>query len=86
MVNKRKFIISDDLFSGFEADIDLDLVDSLADIINIINNIFLTILKNNKLYNLIEIFETKKFHIHDQIFTDILISEPGEIFYVCSHC
>lgn len=86
MVNKRKFIISDDLFSGFEIIVDLDEHESLIDIINTITNALLTILKEKKLNILSQKLELINFHIHNYNFADILLSEPDTIFYICNHC
>ena len=86
MVNNREFQISGSIFGEYKAVINLDLVDSVDDIINIVINRIKEDMKNypqilrelNK--------EQEKFHIHDYEFGSILISEPEKIFYVCSHC
>jgi len=86
MVNNREFQISGSIFGEYKTVINLDLVDSADDIINIVINRIKEDMKNypqilrelNK--------EQEKFHIHDYEFGSILISEPEKIFYVCCHC
>ena len=86
MVNNREFQISGSIFGEYKTVINLDLVDSVDDIINVVINRIREDIKNypqilrelNK--------EQEKFHIHDYEFGSILISEPEKIFYVCSHC
>ena len=88
MVNLRKFCISDEVFTGFEAMIDLDEVQSIDGIIKDILNKAIAALKENKFNNLVHILQNKAsgFHVHDFSFCDILISRPTDVFYVCSHC
>ena len=84
MVNERKFIISGSLFSQYETNINLDLVESINDIITfVINNIE----EDIKLFPIL-ITELKKinYHIHDYDIGHILLSNPDTIFYICSHC
>ncbi len=84
MVNERKFIISGSLFSQYETNINLDLVDSVNDIIKLVIN---NIEKDIKKFPIL-ITELKKvnFHIHDYDIGDILISNSDTIFYICNHC
>ena len=62
------------------------MTDSIADIIKVIVKRMKDDMKNypNILIELDR--EEKKFHIHNYKFGDILMSEPEQIFYVCSHC
>ena len=86
MVNNRTFTISGSIFSQYETVINLDIVDSIDDIIKVVVNKIQNDIKNypGLLKELKK--EEKKFHIHDFNFGDILISDPERIFYVCSHC
>tara|TARA_B110001454_G_scaffold217085_1_gene241630 strand:+ start:1507 stop:1767 length:261 start_codon:yes stop_codon:yes gene_type:complete len=86
MVNTRKFIISDELFSGFEMDIDLDRNESIIDIINTIKNELLSLLDDKNLSVLSQKLKVIDFHIHDHGFGDILLSDTDTIFFICSHC
>ena len=62
------------------------MVDSVEDIIKVIIKRMKYDMQNYPSI-LIELDrEEKKFHIHDYKFGDILISEPEQIFYICSHC
>jgi hypothetical protein len=86
MTNNRQFCVSGSKFSQFSTIINLDLVDSIEDIINIVTN---RIREDMKKYPqlLIELQkEIKKFHIHDVEFGNILVSNIDCIFYVCAHC
>ena len=86
MVNNREFHISGSIFGEYKTVINLDLVDSVDDILEIVINRIEEEMKNypqilKKLDK-----EKEKFHIHGYEFGSILISEIDVIFYVCSHC
>ena len=86
MVNNREFHISGSIFGEYKTVINLDLVDSIDDILEIVINRIEEDMKNypqilKKLDK-----EKEKFHIHGYEFGSILISEIDVIFYVCSHC
>ena len=86
MVNNRKFVLSDDLFQSFEMDIDLDVVETIEEIISLIVHKLFNVLRENKLDNLESILKKRDFHEHDYSFEDVLLSESNTIFYICSHC
>lgn len=86
MVNNRTFQISDELFSGYSIQIDLDEIDNMKQIIDRIVNSLRNILKKNKLEILEIKLNKKNFHIHDVTFEQILLSQPNEVFWICSHC
>ena len=86
MVNNRKFVLSDDLFQSFEMDIDLDVVETIEEIISLIVSMLFNVLGENKLENLESILKNRDFHVHDYSFEDVLLSESNKIFYICSHC
>ena len=86
MVNNREFHISGSIFGEYKTIINLDLVDSIDDILKLVVNRIKEDMKNypqilKKLDK-----EKEKFHIHGYEFGSILISEIDVIFYVCSHC
>ena len=86
MVNNREFCISGSIFGGYKTVIDLDLVDSIDDILYIVKSRIKDDMKNypeilNELNK-----EGEKFHIHNYDFGSILISDNERIFYVCNHC
>jgi hypothetical protein len=89
MVNNRKIIISCDLFWGFTKLIDLDEVESIDEIVNTILHELNLFLNEHNLLNLVEKLNTtiknNKYHIHGATFEDILISNPEETIYICSH-
>jgi len=88
MVNLRKFCISDELFSGFEIMVDLDNVETLDNIIKEVLKNAIDVLEEKKFYILLRLLKdkVKRFHVHDYTFAEILISQPTDIFYICSHC
>ena len=49
MVNNRKFVLSDDLFQSFEMVIDLDVVETIEEIISLIVSMLFNVLRENKL-------------------------------------
>lgn len=86
MVNNREFCISGSIFGGYKTVINLDLIESIDDILDEVTS---RIQDDMKKYPeiLIELNKEKeKFHIHDYDFGDILISDDKTIFYVCNHC
>ncbi len=86
MVNLRKFSISDEKFSGFTMNIDLDEINNIYDIIKIVIDELKMILKKHNLEILLISFKKKNFHIHDFNFEDILLSKSDKTFFLCSHC
>ncbi len=86
MVNNRIFSVSDDLFSYYRTEIDIDEVDNLNEIIEkVLYNLRKT-LTDNHLEQLEKKLLEKNFHIHGYTFGDVLLSEPDQIFYICGHC
>ena len=83
MNNNKKFIISSELFNGFNIDIDVNFHDSIETILDYTKKIILEILKKNNFENLIDILNKSKLHIHNFTFEDILISKRNTIYYIC---
>ena len=86
MVNFRNFYISDELFSGFTRPVDLDKVNTIEEIIELVVKDLKMIFNDNNFVLFIEALKTRKFHVHDYSFEDMLLSEPNTTFYICSHC
>ena len=86
MVNNRKFIVSDELFSGFSQIIDLDEIDTIEEIIKIVYSTLHELFKKNNLDILLNTLKTKKFHIHDYTLENVLLSDSNDVFYICCHC
>ena len=84
MVNNRKFIISGSLFSQYETNINLDLVDSINDIIILVIKNIKEDIKSFPI--LLKELEKVNYHIHDYHIGDILLSDSNTIFYICDHC
>jgi len=86
MTNDREFVVSGSNFSQFSTVINLDLVDSVKDIINVVvNRIRGDMARYPQL--VVELGKAeKKFHMHDVKFGDILVSSANCVFYVCAHC
>ena len=85
MPNIRTVEISCELFQGYQIRIDLDYINNNDDIVKKIVDELRFFLKECNLINLLERMGEKKFHIHKE-FGEILLSQPGEIIWVCSHC
>ena len=86
MVNYRKFIISDDQFSGFSMVVDLDEVESLDDICSKMFDFIFKLLTKYNFIILLEKLNEKNFHIHDYTFESMLMSDSEKEFFICSHC
>ena len=90
-MNIRTFIVSQKLFWGYKCQVDLDKVNSLNEICEFVRQQLKKDLLSKNLIVLDEMLEGKHgetkvdFHIHDHQFGDILLSEPNQEFYVCSH-
>jgi hypothetical protein len=81
----RKFVCSDDLFSGFGVEIDITQMDSIIMIISKFCKELGGLLREHNFENLLIEYNKKRFHLHDKTIEDILISDPDEIFYICHH-
>ena len=79
----RRFVCSDDHFSGFGIDIDITQIDSMLMIISKFRQELSEILKKYNFENLLKEFNKKKFHIHSITFEEILTSDINEILYIC---
>ena len=86
MNSTRKFILSDETFQGFELNLDLDFYDSTEEICAHMKQNLTGFLENCNLESLLKIAKELHLHIHDIEFGTILISEPHQVFWVCSHC
>ena len=84
--NKRLFMGSSELFSGFKVYIDIRYIDTLDDIVNIFLNELRIVLKANNFENLLNKIVDGEFHIHSYTLEQILTSNKNEIFFVCNHC
>ena len=85
MSNQRTVEISCELFQGYQIQVDLDYINNKDDIVRGIVDELQFFLKECNLINLLERSREKKFHIHKE-FGEILMSQPGEKIWVCSHC
>ena len=85
MVFMRRFQLSDPLFWGFRAEIDLCEVDSVEEIVAILKERLSAFLLSQNLQVLSEILQERNFHAGEP-FGSILTSEnPGDTVYLCSH-
>lgn len=90
----RKFQISDPIWWGFNREIDLELFNSVEEVVNYFLDICEIFLKDNNLLEQYDKFKTVKqdFHIHscnneDKLTDyDLLINTKcGDVIYVCRH-
>ena len=88
MSDIRKFIISSDVFGGFETMVNINSVNSLEEIINQVKYHLLSVLNMYIFERLIENYTERieEFHIHNYTIEDIKNSSSIQIFWVCDHC
>lgn len=81
----RKFILSCDIFSGYECELDMDYVENVDEIITHVLDKLTTNLRSLKLFTLQNKLTVLRssYHIHDHNFGDILLN-PAD-YYICSH-
>ena len=84
--NPRKFIISSELFGGYEVMIDLNYCNSLDDIVNTVYDDLYNCLVQHKFEYLTNKVRLCHFHIHNFTFENIILSDREETFYICDHC
>ena len=80
------FKISDELFQGYEAVLDLDYFETLEEIYAQVTKTLKTDLELHKFEMLLERLKGKKFHIHDETMGTILLKTQEDIVWICSHC
>jgi len=83
----RKFIISCNIFGGYEVSISINDCNNTQDIVNIVLSKLKTNLDNLKLKELSKKIDNThhNYHIHDYNIEDILLSSNEKIFYICNH-
>ena len=81
----RKFICSDEHFSGYSCLIDVREVDTLEDIFDKFKKSLQNVLQELHFENLLDNLKKKRFHFHGVKMTEILTSDTEDIFYVCCH-
>jgi hypothetical protein len=82
----RKFIASCEIFGGYEVIIDLNVCNSIDDIINIFYEHLRNYLMEGNLDILLTHLNQHKFHIHDYPWSNMLHSPDETVFYICNHC
>ena len=84
--NIRTFIASCEFFSGFTQQIDLNYCNNLQDIIDTFKTSLTNVLSIYNFEQLVIKVNNCKFHIHDNTFENILLSDKETKFYICNHC
>lgn len=85
MVFLRSVAFSCELFGGYTAQVDLDLADSLEDVVRDAVRHLDDFLKAHRLEQLrhrLQVMATL-YHMHDVTFEDMLLRE--QTFYICGH-
>lgn len=85
MVNLRTFRMSDEIYSYYRTQIDLDEVNSLEEIVKIVRLNLIRDLNNLGLEVLAEKAKYKHFDTHGYTFEEVLLSKSNREFYVCGH-
>lgn len=86
MPNYREFRASSELFLGYTVFIDIDIHNSLNNIINHFYEHLLHTLEMNNFEILIEKVNECRFHIHDFTYEDIKNLNSENVYYICDHC
>ena len=84
--NNKVFEASSELFSGYNITLDVNICNSIEDIILYFRNSLENMLRTYNLVYLLEKYEQCNFHIHSFTFEDIITSKHNQIFYICDHC
>jgi hypothetical protein len=82
----RRFVASSELFSGFELYLDIEIHDTMDNIINAFYENLYNILSLHKFEVLLEKLKYCRFHIHDITMNDIINMDSEKIIYICDHC
>lgn len=82
----KTFVMSSDLFSYYEKDIDLKSVETIEEIIIIVTSELRQLLKDNNLTILCDKLSITKFHVHDYTIEDIKKDNGDKKYYICSEC
>jgi len=85
-MNIKTFAISSALFSYYEKDINVDLVNSTNEIILLVVSELDKLLRDNKLLMLSEKLNDCKFHVHDFTLEEVKDSVSDRKYYICDHC
>jgi len=84
---KRIFVASSEIFSGFKVEIDIRMVETRQDIVDIFIGELKSVLKKYNFEILLEKMNYEnKWHIHSHTMEEILTSNGEDTFYVCNHC
>ena len=82
-----KFIISDDLFWGYQFEMDIETFNNynnpFEQVILYFKNSLAQKLENLGLINLVEKLQEEEFHIHNVTEEEV---RNNNIVYICSHC
>lgn len=82
----RRFVASSELFTGFELYLDIEIHDTMDNIINAFYENLYNILYLHKFEVLLEKLKYCQFHIHDINMNDIINMDSEKIIYICDHC
>ena len=82
----RRFVASSELFTGFELYVDIEIHDTMDNIINVFYENLYNILSLHKFEVLLEKLTYCQFHIHDITMDDIINMDSEKIIYICDHC
>jgi hypothetical protein len=85
-MNIKTFAISSDLFSYYEKEINVDLVNSIDEIILLVVSELDKLFRENNLIMLSEKLNDCKFHVHDFTIEEVKNSINDRKYYICDHC
>lgn len=82
----KTFIISDELFQGYQVVVDPSLFESIKALCEYVKNILKTVMIQNNLENIAKKVEKLELHIHNVMFIDQVQQSKDDIIYLCNHC
>jgi hypothetical protein len=85
-MNIKTFAISSALFSYYEKEINVDLVNSIDEIILLVVSELDKLFRENNLIMLSEKLNDCKFHVHDFTIEEVKNSINDRKYYICDHC
>jgi hypothetical protein len=85
-MNIKTFAISSALFSYYEKEINVDLVNRIDEIILLVVSELDKLFRENNLIMLSEKLNDCKFHVHDFTIEEVKNSINDRKYYICDHC
>jgi hypothetical protein len=86
MASIKTFKVSDELFSGYTVQIDMDYYDSLEAVCAQVKRCLIIFLEQHNLEALKNKAKMLNLHYHDYNLGDVLTTKEHREYWLCSHC